>query len=328
MTIGERTELLGPLLRDVSRSFYLTLRVLPAEIRPQISVAYLLARATDTIADASTVATAQRIKTLRDFSEGRLLSGDVGAGDATASESELLKRLPSVLECLATFSEDDQKLIRQLLCTIVAGQIFDLERFPGKPLSDDELDRYTYLVAGCVGEFWTRICAAHLETKLDETAGVRFGKGLQLVNILRDMPRDLRNGRCYLPVCDSTGLMNATNFAGIQPIYDRWLDTAVAHLDAGWQYTLSIPAKMTRLRLACIWPIWIGLQTIARLRHANPLDAAQRVKVSRTEVYWIMLVSFLPCRNDAVLDVKYQRFREQAVERATRRVAPTGAARP
>jgi len=29
--------------------------------------------------------------------------------------------------------------------------------------------------------------------------GVRFGKGLQLVNILRDLPRDLRQGRCYLP---------------------------------------------------------------------------------------------------------------------------------
>ena len=30
--------------------------------------------------------------------------------------------------------------------------------------------------------------------------GIRYGKGLQLVNILRDIPQDLRNGRCYIPL--------------------------------------------------------------------------------------------------------------------------------
>src|SRR5580658_1622871 len=68
-----------------------------------------------------------------------------------------------------------------------------------------ELDDYTYRVAGCVGEFWTRICRAHLlpQARLDEKQfvmdGIRFGKGLQLVNILRDLPADLKKGRCYLP---------------------------------------------------------------------------------------------------------------------------------
>ena len=46
MTTAPQQELIGPLLKQVSRSFYLTLRVLPAPIRPQISLAYLLARAT------------------------------------------------------------------------------------------------------------------------------------------------------------------------------------------------------------------------------------------------------------------------------------------
>ena len=44
-------QLLTSLLRDVSRSFYLTLRILPSGIRQQIGLAYLLARTTDTIAD-------------------------------------------------------------------------------------------------------------------------------------------------------------------------------------------------------------------------------------------------------------------------------------
>src|SRR5207249_8227176 len=68
-----------------------------------------------------------------------------------------------------------------------------------------ELDEYTYLVAGCVGEFWTRICFrrvprfARLEFDTMKSLGRSFGQGLQLVNILRDLPADLRAGRCYLP---------------------------------------------------------------------------------------------------------------------------------
>ena len=43
----------GPLLASVSRSFYLTIRILPAKLRGPIGLAYLLARASDTIADSA-----------------------------------------------------------------------------------------------------------------------------------------------------------------------------------------------------------------------------------------------------------------------------------
>ena len=49
------------LLQSVSRSFYLTLRILPAAVRPQIGLAYLLARTTDTIADTELVSLEQRL---------------------------------------------------------------------------------------------------------------------------------------------------------------------------------------------------------------------------------------------------------------------------
>jgi len=69
----------------------------------------------------------------------------------------------------------------------------------------EALDRYIYLVAGCVGEFWTRITVAHTpalrgwDVAEMSACGVRFGKALQLTNVLRDCPRDLRIGRCYFP---------------------------------------------------------------------------------------------------------------------------------
>ena len=146
-----------------------------------------------------------------------------------------------------------------------------------------------------------------------ENLGVRFGKGLQLVNVLRDISKDLRIGRCYLPVKDPRALLDPRNFDAIRPIYNRWLDIAVEHLGAGWQYTLKIPPSQARLRLACIWPIWIGLMTVGRLRVQNPLDPVRRVKISRGEVYGVMARSFLMCRSDSALDRHYQKLRADSL---------------
>ena len=313
MATTEQQELIGPLLKAVSRSFYLTLRVLPAPIRPQISLAYLLARATDTIADTAAVPRAKRLVLLRELQSLTRVPvlGALAENQALPAERALLERLDECLAMLDTFSAVDRRLIQQLLNTIITGQIFDLETFPGNlvALADEAaLDRYTYLVAGCVGEFWTGMCQAHLPglDKVSVADGVRFGKGLQLVNILRDLPRDYAIGRCYLPV------HNPLDPAEVVPVYAQWLDVAVEHLEAGWRYAQAIPPGQTRLRLACVWPLWIGLKTIARLRTADPLDPAQRVKVSRAEVYGIMARSTVWAGSPAALEKTYRWLRQQA----------------
>jgi farnesyl-diphosphate farnesyltransferase len=77
----------------------------------------------------------------------------------------------------------------------------------------------------------------------------------------------------------------------------------------GWQYTLAYPAKYWRLRLACTWPIWIGLRTLALLREANPLDPTQRVMVPQGEVNWMLARSLVTCRSDRLLDAYYRKLR-------------------
>lgn len=319
MTTVRQQELIGPLLKEVSRSFYLTLRVLPKEIRPQISLAYLLARATDTIADTKVVPRERRLELLRQMQAGEIKAvAELVAHQALPAERTLLQRLDESCAMLKSFPQGDQKRIGDLWQTIIAGQVFDLERFPGEltALADEaELDRYTYLVAGCVGEFWTRMCAAHLSSwnpASTEELGIRFGKGLQLVNILRDLPRDLQIGRSYLPVSEPRRLLEAQNFPEIQSLYNRWLDTAVEHLDAGWQYTMAIPGKLWRLRLACTWPIWIGLETIALLRAANPLEADKRVMVPQGVVNRMLVRTVLTCRCGKSLDKRYRELRAKA----------------
>ena len=61
-------ELLDPeldlILEGTSRSFYLTLKVLPSGIRPQVGLLYLLARTSDTIADSEGGPSDQRLQAL------------------------------------------------------------------------------------------------------------------------------------------------------------------------------------------------------------------------------------------------------------------------
>lgn len=317
---------LTDLLKRVSRSFYLTLRVLPASVRPQIGLAYLLARTTDTIADTELVPVAKRLQSLDEL-RGRILGTRNAAvaftelaaaqshqpGNATNAERVLLERAEEVIALLAKFSAADQKLIREVLSTITSGQELDLQRFSAASAqkiialqTDAELDDYTYRVAGCVGEFWTKMCRADVfpRATLDDVAllsdGVRFGKGLQLVNILRDLPRDLRQGRCYLPAqrlarvqLTPENLLDASMEARLRPVYDELLGVAEAHLAAGWAYTNTLPRSAMRVRLACAWPVLIGVKTLARLRQENPLDAERRVKVGRAEVKQMMASSLL-----------------------------------
>src|SRR6185295_2931941 len=52
---------LDDILAGVSRSFYLSLSILPRAVRTQLSVAYLVARAADTIADTHAVRADRRL---------------------------------------------------------------------------------------------------------------------------------------------------------------------------------------------------------------------------------------------------------------------------
>ena len=313
-------QLLTTLLRDVSRSFYLTLRVLPASVRPQIGLAYLLARATDTIADTGLVSVDQRLRALDDL-RARILGsrrtplalGEFAGRQGSPSERILLERVEEAIGLLETLSPPDRQRVREALSTITSGQELDLRRFAGASAgkiaalqTDEELDDYTYRVAGCVGEFWTRMCRAHLfpAEPLDDAAllanGVRFGKGLQLVNILRDLPADLAQGRCYLPAqpLQAAGLApadlaNPANEPRLRPLYNLWLGRAEAHLQAGWVYTNTLPWRCIRVRLACSWPILIGLQTLALLRTNNVLEPHRRLKITRGQLRMNLVRSVL-----------------------------------
>ena len=326
MMNGKRLEryLLHDVLKQVSRSFYLTLAVLPGCVAKQVGLAYLFARAADTIADAGLLDRNTRATLLRQLKlqfvrescerkEIKAIQTLTVPRQVHAGERTLLEHLDRCFQVYEDLTPGDRTEIRRVLPILISGMEMDLERFPGESeielaalSSLDDLDEYTYKIAGCVGEFWTNLMYAHLpriHRTWDREAmirtGIRFGKGLQLTNILKDLSTDLRRGRCYVPLellaragLEPRDLLDTRTMAGFSPILHTLVRTALAHLDEGWLYVTSIPRLEVRLRLACMWPILIALKTLHLLTTCdNILDPARKLKISRFEVYRLVVTS-------------------------------------
>jgi farnesyl-diphosphate farnesyltransferase len=306
------------ILRPISRSFYLSIRFLPARLRQPIALAYLLARTSDTVADTSQMPVTMRMETsklLRDGIQGtasREVVAELMASfvPENASERQLLEALPDCLSWLNQMEHADRDDIRILLEQITRGQMLDLERFgDAKEVralgTAADLDEYTYLVAGCVGEFWTQLCFRHVRNFASRpehemlALGRRYGMALQLINVLRDAGSDLRAGRCYFPESEfnavhltpSQVLSEPERF---QPIYRAWLDKAKAGLESGMEYSRAIENR--RVRAATVLPALIGGRTLALLNAAGPGALERTMKVPRSEVrqmMWSLAMTFV-----------------------------------
>lgn len=324
VTERKRREMLTALLRGVSRSFYLTLRALPGPVRGQIGLAYLLARTADTIADTATLPPDKRLARLLAFrAQVQEEEGTWTAPEAEdAAERQLLEAAPQALALLEETTEADRARIRSVVTTLTEGMEMDLRTFPhGEPgalvaLPDRAaLDRYIYLVAGCVGEFWTEMTMAHdpalrgWDAEASAAAGVRFGKALQLTNVLRDAPRDVRKGRCYLPADELAALgLTPSDLLHPEKSEQAWpaaaslVRLALEHYGAAESYILAIPRRAVRLRLAALWPALIGLRTLEALaRNPTWLDPARPAKISRGAVYRIMARSLVVAPSNAAV---------------------------
>ncbi|MBV9107201.1 MAG: squalene/phytoene synthase family protein [Verrucomicrobia bacterium] len=287
------------LLKGVSRSFYISMRFLPRRIRDAIALGYLLARASDTIADTNQLPPSERIAFLERFlgSVSNRKPLDLAAcltAQPDGPEKLLLANIERVLDCLSDIPQSHRELLNEVLTKIVHGQTLDIQRFESKPgisgLADETaLEEYTYLVGGCVGEFWTKICLlewphyARLSPDEMLSCGKYFGKGLQLVNILRDYPADLQAGRSYLPVSNLEEI--ALNPTLARPEWERWRQKAWDYLEKAWKYVGAV--RPWRVRFACAVPVFIGIRTLMLLKDMPENRAG--IKVARSEVRRLMI---------------------------------------
>ena len=333
----DSNRLLTDVLKSVSRSFYLSIRILPRGMREPVAVAYLLARAADTIADTRALPPSRRLEKLLAFRSLVSLVDSGGAGQSiaeivgeldtrsdgvSAGERTLLGHTDSLFSLLAGLPEADRQHVSKVVVTLTRGMELDLTSFPpeysgevGALESPEQLDGYTYLVAGCAGEFWTRVAMAHeprlasWDTGEMAALGVRFGKALQLTNVLRDVPRDLRIGRCYLPAEELAAsglappnLLEPANADRARAVLVPWIRTALGHFEAAESYVLATPRSCARLRLAALWPVLLGLATLEKLAlNGQWLDPDRPSRVRRQWVYGMMARSVVVVRSDTLV---------------------------
>jgi farnesyl-diphosphate farnesyltransferase len=336
ITLCIKRAVLRRVLKKVSRSFYLSLIILPESVRQQVSLAYLFCRIADTIADTRILPQHSRLQALRIFREqflaatasfaslerlqAMLLPHQVGEG-----EQQLFRHLTDCFRVFTWLSSTDQQLMRELVLTLTQGMEMDLRCFPGETATTAHalpdlrsLDLYTYYVAGVVGEFWTKMHVAHLSAwqhcalQTLQPLGIRFGQGLQMTNILKDLGKDLHNGRCYLPEeqleqlqVRVTELCQPAALGYIRPLLIKLVWYTLDHLDRACDYILHLPYRPWRVRLSCMWPLLFAIQTLHVVcRSEELLQPEARVKISRFAVYRTIFWS-LWCLISPYLFVKY-----------------------
>jgi farnesyl-diphosphate farnesyltransferase len=206
------------LLQKTSRTFALTIPLLPEPTRAEVGVAYLLFRIIDTFEDATHWSPDRRIEALGRFVE--LVDGPPEGGAEMAAEClrdppidhagylELLGKIPVVLRAFQDLQAGARAPIRTHLGRSAEGMQAFVARSAapnGLELATvDDLRGYCYAVAGIVGEMLTELfllgrpALAVAADDLRQRAAA-FGEGLQLVNILKDAAPDAEAGRVYLP---------------------------------------------------------------------------------------------------------------------------------
>jgi farnesyl-diphosphate farnesyltransferase len=313
----------GDILGRVSRTFALTIPELPTELGLVVGNAYLLCRIADTIEDEPGIPADRKSEFHRDLN--RVLAGqeDVNAftlrvssalTQATASEKELIQRLPLVMEVTASTQSAIRETVTRCLSIMCEGMPSFQRSVSLQGLhSLEELDRYCYYVAGVVGEMLTDLFCLYSDTIAARRTqlmplAVSFGQGLQMTNILKDFWEDRARGSCWLPRevflrtgCDLALVRPDHPDPGFSPAMQHLVAVAMRHLNNALSYSLLIPKKETGIRRFCLWAIGFAVLSLRKLNQSPSFTSGAEVKISRRTVRWVMRAVNGSVRSDRML---------------------------
>ncbi|HIS28466.1 MAG TPA: phytoene/squalene synthase family protein [Candidatus Avamphibacillus intestinigallinarum] len=190
------------ILKDTSRTFYIPIKLLKQPLRNTVASAYLCMRAIDEIEDHETLETDVKTHLLRKTS---ILLNE--SFDETAYKELTLpykEELPEVTLRLADwihFCPDGVvNKVQKATGTMAIGMANWAEK-NWDVQTEEDLDDYTYYVAGLVGVMLSDIWEWYDGTVTDRELAIGYGRGLQAVNILRNEKEDLaERGVGFFPV--------------------------------------------------------------------------------------------------------------------------------
>lgn len=305
------------MLKKVSRSFYLTLKALPLAIRNEIGVAYLLARFSDTLADS--VEVKDNLRMLRWFKNLLIQNNKVELENfcneldrmgyyhlSHVGELELMSKVREVFGLFDELNVNVKALIRLMLLKIIHGQEQDLLFFENHKVGEvksfkdwNQLRRYTYSVAGCVGEFWFRLIKLNMPEAMEYKVGeewrlhrsaIEYGMALQMVNIVNDVSKDKKMGRSYLPL-NGDFIEGKMPITAVKCVWDEVRKEASQRLARGRFFLESIRSR--RLLFATALPLRIAEENLILLNQVGEAGLQTRIKVSRWKIYIVLMKTAL-----------------------------------
>ncbi|WP_282010701.1 squalene/phytoene synthase family protein [Nitrospina watsonii] len=329
------------MLPKVSRTFALNIAVLKGDLHQSILTAYLFCRIVDTVEDAAELDPKIKIRLLQEFSriieepEHRTAHldrwvADCRAVDGTGNDLDLLLNTPRVFNVFDSLPANHREQIIPSVSRMARGMAYFQQKFSFSAITlledEHELEEYCYFVAGLVGEM---LCNLFLQeiTGLSSSAketmrrtAVSFGLGLQMTNISKDIIVDRGRGWSYIPrsyILDRGLTVDEFN-AGTSlnqnlEVMERLLHKTLGHLEDALRFTLAIPRSETRIRLFCIWPLWMAMETVAVLHNNKALlDSDDPVKISRATVRRIVRRTRWLCYSDLMLKWSFGEIKNRA----------------
>jgi farnesyl-diphosphate farnesyltransferase len=328
-------------LPKVSRTFALNISVLKGDLHRSILTAYLFCRIIDTIEDAAQLDPKLKIKLLLEFS--RLIQ-DVDyrksaltswvrkceAVNGSPNDLELLSQTQRVFNVFDSLKYNHQAQIIPSVSEMARGMAYFQKKFDADALTllknEEELEEYCYFVAGVVGAMLCNLFLeeiSHLSPQARQTmrdTAVSFGLGLQMTNISKDIIVDRGRGWSYVPrsYIESNGMTVEEFSAGASEgknlqILAQLLNKTMGHLQDALKFTLAIPRKDPRIRLFCIWPLWMAVETVAVLHNNRELlKSDDSVKISRKTVRQILRRTQFLCYSDTLLKRSFERIQKRA----------------
>ncbi|MEI7026215.1 phytoene/squalene synthase family protein [Paenibacillus sp. y28] len=188
------------MLQQTSRTFYIPISRLTPGLKEAVSSAYLCMRAIDEIEDDADLAGTIKAELLQGVHDA------IQAPDMAEAVQKVLSPYKDVLPEVTLRLHEWALLCPPTVAPTIYGYIARMSKQMAEWVNvgwniktEEELDGYTYSVAGMVGEMLSEIWLWYDGTTSDMTKAVAFGRGLQAVNILRNRTEDLERGVDFYP---------------------------------------------------------------------------------------------------------------------------------
>lgn len=294
------------ILPGVSRTFALTIPVLPERLAVVMTNAYLLCRLADTIEDDPGLDNAQKSHFHERFVEvvetgqgANAFAADLAphlSSRTLPAEKDLVANAAAVVRITHSFPAGERAALTRCVRIMCAGMPEFQRSSSRRGLADlHELGSYCYYVAGVVGEMCTQLFLLHcrdLEPKRDDMMrlAVSFGQGLQMTNILKDVWDDRQANACWWPrsVFAEEGTLEHLDERHMTDDFRRGLNELIgvahAHLRNALEYTCMIPKREVGIRRFCLWAIGLAVLTLRKLHRHPTFTSGAEVKVSRRTV--------------------------------------------